>query len=169
MVIGGLSVAGRGPMSRHVPVLSTFLEASMALLGPLLHSCGLYGTPVLGCTFGYHRLWPDIGTLRCPFCPFWDQNWVLSSPITTIHQHSAGWDIMRAHLDILGLSGSCQGQKGILGPISLLFLAPFWVKHFLGWNVGIWGVQSIAAERPTHTTLCYSLHVTTQLEKTAKR
>ena len=79
-----------------------------------------------------------------------DQIGVPTSPVTPIHQHSAGGDVIWTHLDILGLHFR---HKGLKRAISSSFLAPFLAKFYFGRKIGMWGIQSVAMERPAHTAL----------------
>ena len=36
-------------------------------------------------------------------------------------------------------------------------MTPFWAEYYFGRNIGMWGVQSAAVERPAHTALLQSI------------
>ena len=50
-----------------------------------------------------------------------------------------------------------RAPKGLFGPKSLIFVTPFWAEFYFGRNIGMWGVQSAAVERPAHTALLQSI------------
>ena len=52
---------------------------------------------------------------------------------------------------------AARAPKGLFGPKSLFFVTPFWAKFYFGWNIGMWGVQSAALERPAQTALLQSI------------
>ena len=47
-------------------------------------------------------------------------------------------------------------QKDLFWPNSFSFMAPFWFKK-IGRNIGKWGVQSAATERPAHAALLFAI------------
>ena len=52
---------------------------------------------------------------------------------------------------------AARAPKGLFGPKSLIFVTPFWAEFYFGRNIGMWGVQSAAMERPAHTALFQSI------------
>ena len=52
---------------------------------------------------------------------------------------------------------AARAPNGLFGPNSFSFVAPFWVKFYFQPNIGMWGVQSVAMERPAHTALFQSI------------
>ena len=50
------------------------------------------------------------------------------------------------------------GHIGLFfGPDSFNFVVPLWAEFYFGPNIGMWGVQSVAMERPAHTALFQSI------------
>ena len=54
----------------------------------------------------------------------------------------------KLNLDILGLHFSHKGLKRAIWPQFLQFCGPIVGGTFFGRNIGMWGVQSVAMERP---------------------
>ena len=50
-----------------------------------------------------------------------------------------------------------RAPKGLFGPDSFSFVAPLWAEFHFGRTIGMWGVQSVAMERPAHTALFQSI------------
>ena len=48
---------------------------------------------------------------------------------------------------------AARAPNGLFGLNFFSFVAPFWVKFYFGPKIGMWGVQSVAMERPTHRAL----------------
>ena len=46
-----------------------------------------------------------------------------------------------------------RAPKGLFGPDSFSFVAPLWAEFHFGRTIGMWGVQSVAMERPAHRAL----------------
>ena len=46
-----------------------------------------------------------------------------------------------------------RALKGLFGPDSFSFVAPLWAEFHFGRTIGMWGVQSVAMERPAHRAL----------------
>ena len=46
-----------------------------------------------------------------------------------------------------------RALKGLFGPNSSSFVAPFLAKFYFGQKIGMWGIQSVAMERPAYTAL----------------
>jgi len=59
--------------------------------------------------------------------------------------------------DLYGTPGAPKGAtfwaKGRFCPDFLSFVVQFWAKIVFSPNIGVWGVQIIATERPAHTSL----------------
>ena len=74
--------------------------------------------------------------------------------MSPIHQPSAGWNVICAYRDILGLHiSAARAPKGRLCLDFFSFLAQFWANIAFSGNVGVCGVQIIATERPAYTVL----------------
>ena len=113
----------------------------------------LYGTPGApkGATFwAKDPFWGPLGFSRHSIQPKWGPNKPNAPP--SISCLLSGMLYVLTGIYWASISAA-RAPKGRFCPDFLSFVVQFWAKIVFSPNIGVWGVQIIATERPAHTSL----------------